>query len=49
MTHNYGTESDPEFKYHPGNKTHSEISRDGFGHIAYHCDDVYAECEKLEK
>ena len=30
LTHNHGTESDPDFAgYHPGNK-----EKDGFGHIA---------------
>jgi lactoylglutathione lyase len=30
LTHNYGTENDPEFKgYHPGND-----EKDGFGHVA---------------
>ena len=30
LTHNYGTETDPEFKgYHPGN-----AEKDGFGHVA---------------
>ena len=30
--------------YHPGN-----AEGDGFGHIAFNCDDVYASCERLEK
>eukprot|EP00960_Hanusia_phi_P018707 551822-Hanusia_phi.AAC.2 len=29
LTHNYGTESDASFKYHPGNQ-----EKDGFGHVA---------------
>lgn len=29
LTHNHGTESDPDFSYHPGNK-----ENDGFGHVA---------------
>lgn len=29
LTHNHGTESDPDFAYHPGNK-----EKDGFGHVA---------------
>ena len=43
LTHNYGTESDPDFKYHPGN-----TEKDGFGHIAVNVNDVYAASEKLE-
>jgi len=44
LTHNYGTE-DPSFPgYHPGNE-----DKDGFGHIAFGTDDVYAACEILEK
>ncbi|KAL9182858.1 hypothetical protein ACHAXT_004137 [Thalassiosira profunda] len=43
LTWNYGTESD-ESKYHPGNQ-----EKDGFGHVAFNTDDVYAACEKLEK
>lgn len=44
LTHNYGTE-DPSFPgYHPGNE-----ERDGFGHVAFSTDDVYAACETLEK
>jgi lactoylglutathione lyase len=44
LTHNYGTESQEDFKYHPGNQ-----EKDGFGHVAVNCDDVYACCEELEK
>eukprot|EP00550_Attheya_septentrionalis_P008072 CAMPEP_0198294526 /NCGR_PEP_ID=MMETSP1449-20131203/22801_1 /TAXON_ID=420275 /ORGANISM="Attheya septentrionalis, Strain CCMP2084" /LENGTH=340 /DNA_ID=CAMNT_0043994503 /DNA_START=258 /DNA_END=1280 /DNA_ORIENTATION=- len=48
LTHNFGTEKrlpNPEFKgYHTGNQ-----EKDGFGHIAVSCDDVYAACDKLEK
>jgi lactoylglutathione lyase len=29
LTHNHGTESDPDFSYHAGN-----LEKDGFGHIA---------------
>eukprot|EP00051_Salpingoeca_urceolata_P010124 m.123449 g.123449 ORF g.123449 m.123449 type:complete len:330 (+) comp16588_c0_seq1:4831-5820(+) len=41
LTHNYGTESD-DSKYHVGNQ-----EGDGFGHIAFNCDDVYAASDKL--
>lgn len=45
LTYNHGTESNDEFKgYHPGNQ-----EKDGFGHIAVNCDDVYACCDELEK
>eukprot|EP00568_Trieres_chinensis_P014872 CAMPEP_0183325782 /NCGR_PEP_ID=MMETSP0160_2-20130417/80450_1 /TAXON_ID=2839 ORGANISM="Odontella Sinensis, Strain Grunow 1884" /NCGR_SAMPLE_ID=MMETSP0160_2 /ASSEMBLY_ACC=CAM_ASM_000250 /LENGTH=311 /DNA_ID=CAMNT_0025493635 /DNA_START=195 /DNA_END=1130 /DNA_ORIENTATION=+ len=46
LRHKHGTEKEGgEFGgYHPGNK-----ERDGFGHIAVSCDDVYASCERLEK
>jgi len=43
LTHNHGTEK-ADFKgYHPGN-----AEKDGFGHIAVSCDDVYASCKELE-
>jgi len=60
LTHNHGTESDPEFKgYWSGNQG-KDVSEDsplfmkdgpvrGFGHIAFNVDDVYATCEVLEK
>uniref|UniRef100_A0A7S0EX00 Lactoylglutathione lyase n=1 Tax=Hanusia phi TaxID=3032 RepID=A0A7S0EX00_9CRYP len=43
LTHNYGTESDASFKYHPGNQ-----EKDGFGHVAFNCNDVYESSAKLE-
>uniref|UniRef100_A0A7S1NJ34 Lactoylglutathione lyase n=1 Tax=Eutreptiella gymnastica TaxID=73025 RepID=A0A7S1NJ34_9EUGL len=43
LTHNWGTETQEDFKYHPGNQ-----EKDGFGHIAVNCDDVYARCAELE-
>merc|ERR1712080_765410 len=46
LCHNWGTESDPEFKgYANGNE---EPGR-GFGPIAVSVDDVQAECDRLEK
>ncbi|PAV18480.1 glyoxalase I [Pyrrhoderma noxium] len=46
LTHNHGTESDPEFKgYSNGN---SDPGR-GFGHIAISCDDINAACARFEQ
>eukprot|EP00854_Cymbomonas_tetramitiformis_P018966 gene18966-22669_t len=42
LTHNWGTEKD-DTKYHPGNE-----DKDGFGHLAFACDDVYAACDEME-
>jgi len=44
LTHNHGTENDPNFKYHNGNDEPK-----GFGHIAYLVDDVHAACADLEQ
>jgi lactoylglutathione lyase len=42
LTHNHGTELEEKAAYHPGNE-----ERDGFGHIAVHCEDVYKAFEEL--
>jgi len=39
----YGTESDPDFKYHNGNS-----QPQGFGHIAVSVDDLDAACKRFE-
>ena len=43
LTHNWGTEDDPEFSYHNGN----EDPR-GFGHIGFAVPDLEAACARFE-
>ncbi|CAG9769002.1 unnamed protein product [Ceutorhynchus assimilis] len=44
LTHNWGTENNPSFKYHNGNQEPK-----GFGHIGLEVPDVYKACEHFEK
>lgn len=44
LTHNWGTESNPDQAYHDGNSDPR-----GFGHIGIMVPDVYAACERFEK
>ncbi|XP_031627456.1 lactoylglutathione lyase [Contarinia nasturtii] len=44
LTHNWGTESNPDQKYHDGNSDPR-----GFGHIGIMVPDVDAACERFEK
>lgn len=43
LTWNYGTEKDPDFKYHNGND-----QPQGFGHICISVDDLDAACQRFE-
>ncbi|KAJ7501079.1 lactoylglutathione lyase-like protein [Mycena galericulata] len=47
LTWNYGTESQPDFKYHNGNDTSDEQPLKGFGHICVTVDNLDAACERL--
>jgi len=44
LTHNHGTESDPNFKYHNGNDEPK-----GYGHLGFLVDDVNAAFADMEK
>ncbi|CAO3596521.1 unnamed protein product [Absidia cylindrospora] len=45
LTHNWGTENQPDFKYCTGNAAESK----GFGHTAILVDDIEAACERFEQ
>lgn len=45
LTHNHGTENQPDFVHFNGN----EQGRQGFGHIGFLVDDVYKACEDIRK
>lgn len=47
LTHNHGTEKDPDFSYHNGNDTDKGQLR-GFGHVGFLVDDLDAACADLE-
>merc|ERR1719187_634766 len=42
LTHNHGTESDPEFSYHNGN-----TEPQGFGHIGFMSDNLNEHCKEM--
>ncbi|XP_020815378.1 lactoylglutathione lyase [Drosophila serrata] len=44
LTHNWGTESDPDQSYHTGNNDPR-----GFGHIGLMVPDVYAACQRFQE
>jgi lactoylglutathione lyase len=44
LTHNWGSEDDPDLRYHDGN-----AKPQGFGHIGVAVPDVYAAAERFEK
>lgn len=44
LTHNYGTENDPNFEANNGNK---EPNR-GFGHFCISTDNIQAACQRIE-
>ena len=49
LTHNWGTELDPDFKgYHNGNSTENG-AKQGFGHTCVSCTDPATFCEEIDK
>lgn len=51
LTHNYGTETQSEFKHYSGNEPRPNAGSDGrgFGHIGFLVDDLSAACQALDK
>ena len=47
LTHNHGTETQADFKYHNGNDQDAGQLR-GFGHLGFLVDDLEAACTHLE-
>lgn len=45
LTHNHGTENRDDFRHYNGN----EEGRQGFGHIGFLVDDVYAACDTIRE
>ncbi|KAG8907940.1 Lactoylglutathione lyase [Tulasnella sp. 403] len=45
LTHNHGTENDPDFAYSSGNQDPGK----GFGHIAIGVENIEEACERFEK
>lgn len=45
LTHNYGSEDDPNFKVASGNEEPGK----GFGHLCISVDNIQAACDRLEK
>jgi lactoylglutathione lyase len=43
LTHNYGTENDPNYKVANGNKDHGK----GFGHVCISVDNIQAACKRI--
>ena len=43
LTHNWGTEAQPDFKHHPGN-----TPGDGFGHLAFAVTNLEEACARLD-
>lgn len=43
LTHNYGTENDPNYKIHNGND-----EPQGFGHVCISVDNIQAACKRIE-
>lgn len=51
LTHNFGTENQPDFEHYSGNKARSDGGKDGrgFGHIGFLVDSLPAACAQLDK